>query len=55
MHVHTQDAPVECARLFHDRMTRTMNEWVYIDGGKTKGVLGRVKDYLIRYEVQDRG
>jgi hypothetical protein len=46
---------VECARIFHERLTRTMNEWVYIDGGKAKGVLGRVKDYLIRYEVQDRG
>ena len=46
---------MECARLFDDRLRRTLNEWIYIDGGKKKGVLGRIKDYLIRYEVQDRG
>ncbi len=51
----TQDAPVECARLFHERMKRTMKEWIYVKNGKEKGVFGRVKDYLIRYEVQDRG
>ena len=50
-----QDAPVECARLFHERMERVMEQWIFINGGKDKGVLGRINDYLIRYEVQDRG
>ncbi|GAX74431.1 hypothetical protein CEUSTIGMA_g1880.t1 [Chlamydomonas eustigma] len=57
-----QDAPVECARLFHEKMERAMNkEWLYINGGNTPGILmvathlGRVKDYVIRYKVQDRG
>ena len=50
-----QDAPVESARIFHERMQRTLNDWIYINKGKDKGVIGRVKDYLIRYEVQDRG
>ena len=50
-----QDAPVECARLFHVRLQRVMREWIYINGGKEKGLFGRVKDYVIRYEVQDRG
>ena len=51
----SQDAPVECARLFHERMERVMQQWIFINGGKDKGVLGRINDYLIRYEVQDRG
>ena len=50
-----QDAPVECARLFHERMEHVMEQWLFLKGGKVKGVLGRIKDYLIRYEVQDRG
>ncbi len=46
---------MESARLFHERMQRTMREFVYIKGGEVPGVLGRIKDYVIRYEVQDRG
>ena len=46
---------MESAALFHERLQRTMRQFVYIDGGKKKGVFGRVKDYVIRYEVQDRG
>ena len=46
---------MECARLFHERLTRTMDQFIYLDGGKRRGVLGRVTDFLIRYEVQDRG
>jgi hypothetical protein len=46
---------VECARLFHKRMQRVMRDFVYINNGTEKGVFGRVKDYVIRYEVQDRG
>ena len=49
------DAPVECARIFHKRCQRFMNEWISIEGGKKKGIFGRVIDYVIRYEVQDRG
>ncbi|GAX84354.1 hypothetical protein CEUSTIGMA_g11776.t1 [Chlamydomonas eustigma] len=49
------DAPVECARLFHEKMEGAMKEWLYINGGNTPGILGRVKDYVIRHEVQDRG
>ncbi|GAX77275.1 hypothetical protein CEUSTIGMA_g4721.t1 [Chlamydomonas eustigma] len=50
-----KDAPVECARLFDEKLQRAIKQWLFIKGGKQKGVLGRVKDYLIRYEVQDRG
>lgn len=46
---------MECARLFHEKMTRTLDQWIYLEGGKRKGVLGRIRDYVIRYEVQDRG
>ena len=50
-----RDAPVECARIFHKRCERFMSEWIYVDGGKKKGVFGRILDYVIRYEIQDRG
>ncbi|GAX85815.1 hypothetical protein CEUSTIGMA_g13230.t1 [Chlamydomonas eustigma] len=50
-----KDAPVEFARLFDEKLQRAIKQWLFIKGGKQKGVLGRVKDYLIRYEVQDRG
>ena len=50
-----QDCPVECAAIFHERMKRIMKQWVYINGGKQKGLFGRIKDYVLRYEVQDRG
>ncbi len=46
---------MECVRIFHERLKRMMREWVYVSGGKEKGIFGRVKDYVIRYEVQDRG
>ena len=49
------DAPVECATLFHERIQRTMDEWVCINEGEKKGVLGRCVDWVVRYEVQDRG
>jgi hypothetical protein len=50
-----RDAPVECARIFHKRCERFMSEWIYVEGGKKKGVFGRILDYVIRYEIQDRG
>jgi hypothetical protein len=50
-----QDAPVECTRLFHARFMRFFKEWIYCKQGKKAGLLGRVSDYVIRYEVQDRG
>ncbi len=50
-----QDAPVEVSRLFHEKLMRAFKKFVYVDGGKTPGVVGRVTEYLIRYEVQDRG
>jgi hypothetical protein len=46
-----KDCPVECATLFHTRVTKFMNEIIL---SKT-GALGRVKDYLIRYELQHCG
>jgi hypothetical protein len=47
-----QDAPVECARLFHDRVTAFMNAYIL---RKENPILGKVKHYLIRYESQHRG
>lgn len=49
------DAPAECARVFHKRCQRFMNDFICVNGGKKKGIFGRVVDYVIRYEVQDRG
>ena len=45
--VQLQDAP----RFFHERMERVMEQWIFINDGKDKGVLGRINNYLIRYEV----
>lgn len=45
------DAPVESARLSHERLTNFMNG--YVLGGPA--VLGRVLHSVIRYEVQSRG
>lgn len=45
------DAPVESARLFHERLTRFMNDFVL--GGPA--ILGRVLHFVTRYEVQSRG
>ena len=46
---------MECAQLFNKRLQRMMKEWVHIKGGTQKGIFGRVQDYVIRYEVQNRG
>ncbi len=46
-----QDAPVECVRLFHARCQSFMNK--YILGAKN--VLGKVTNWVVRYEVQGRG
>lgn len=48
------DAPVENAHLFHRRFTKFMTHWIT---RKTKqgGLLGRVKHWFVRYEVQGRG
>jgi hypothetical protein len=46
-----KDCHMECTTLFHTRVTKFMNEIIL---SKT-GALGRVKDYLIRYELQHCG
>ena len=46
---------MECARLFHERLNRVMRDWICVNEGKDPGIFGRVQDYVIRYEVQDRG
>lgn len=45
-----QDAPVECAAIFHRRIKAFMKQYI-----KGKGLLGHVLHYVIRYEVQNRG
>jgi hypothetical protein len=32
-----------------------MKEFICVEGGAKKGIFGHVPDYIIRYEVQDRG
>ena len=32
-----------------------MSEFISVKGGTEKGIFGRIKDYVIRYEVQGRG
>jgi hypothetical protein len=51
-HTPVQDAPVENAHLFHERVTHFMNTYIAKNKG---GLLGRVTHYVIRYEVQARG
>ena len=46
-----KDAPVECALLFMNRVRNFMQEFIL--GGPM--LLGRITDYLIRYEAQGRG
>lgn len=46
-----QDAPVECTRLFHERATAFMDQFIKSEDG----ILGKVTDWVIRYEVQGRG
>jgi hypothetical protein len=50
-----QDTPVESAAAFHERTQRYMREFICIDQGPTKGIFGRVQEWVVRYEVQDRG
>lgn len=45
------DAPVECARLFHDRLQRFARKYLF----DSPALLGRILHYMIRYEVQSRG
>lgn len=47
-----QDAPIECARLFHDRLMHLMHEHILKSDGS--GIFGRVQGYMIRYESQTR-
>jgi hypothetical protein len=47
-----QDAPIECAALFHARIQAFMKEHILDDKG---GVLGKVLHYEIMYEEQGRG
>lgn len=44
-----QRAYVECARMFHQRVTNFMDLLV------REKVLGEVHHYVVRYEVQGRG
>jgi hypothetical protein len=47
-----QDIPAECAALFHARLTNFLTAHILPPEG---GLLGKVKHYLRRYEVQGRG
>jgi hypothetical protein len=46
-----KDCLVECATLFHTQVTKFMNNIILSEAG----ALGRVKDYLIQYELQHCG
>ena len=46
------DIPIECAALFHARLTNFLKEHIFVE---ENGLLGKVKHWLIRYEVQGRG
>jgi hypothetical protein len=51
-----QDIPVECARLFHARVTEFMNDNI-LDRTRTSRsskLLGRVQHHLVKYELQGR-
>jgi hypothetical protein len=44
-------APVEVTRIFHLRVKAFMEKALRVNTGKA-GILGRVTDYMIRYEVR---
>ena len=46
-----KDCHVECTSLFHSRVQKNLHE--YILSGRC--ILGRVKEYVVRYEIQFRG
>lgn len=46
-----EDCPVECVVVFHIRLKAFLNKYIL----PKNGILGRVKHYLIRYEIQNRG
>jgi len=50
-----QDAPVECATLFHEKVMQFLDSCVLNQKHGKGGILGRVTHYVIRYEVQHRG
>ena len=52
-----QDCPVECAKLFHDRLWAFLHKFIIkpsLNGQRSPGLLGRVSHYVVRYEVQSR-
>jgi len=56
-HLYTY-APVENARLFHQRCTNFLNDFICCkdaDDNPILGLLGKVKHYVRRYECQNRG
>lgn len=46
-----RDAPVECARLFHDRRQHLLHNYILCK----EGILGDVLHHLVRYEAHGRG
>jgi hypothetical protein len=48
------DAPVESAHLFHKRFKEYMRAYIKREN-QAHGVLGRVLQYVVRFEVQGRG
>ena len=52
-----RDMPVEMTKLFHQKVTDFMNEFILPTtfGDDEPGILGRVTGYMIRYELQMRG
>lgn len=52
------NCPVECAALFHQRLWSFLEQYIILprhNGHRGYGLLGRVTNYLVRYEVQGRG
>lgn len=48
------DAPVESAHLFHKRFKEYMAQYIK-RRNREAGLLGRVVQYVVRFEVQGRG
>jgi hypothetical protein len=46
-----KDCPVECATLFHYCVDMFMHKHILNDNG----ILGKVKEYVIRHELKHRG
>lgn len=53
-----ENCPIECAAMFHQRLWSFLRQYIIlpkVNGQRGRGLLGRITNYLVRYEAQGRG